>query len=317
MTPPEKETLKIPDATTWAMKTAQRLRHLQAGLAEEKPLTREEYLSKELLHLVNPLPPTLRRTYLDALAQYFPTWEMATVSFDQDGDAPRPQTIDELVNALLKMIPRLSPEQRDEVIDRFEQAGVVKLSPSPLAGEGLAAVQKVLQIRAESPVDGNRVGHVFATMLQTTLTLYQLVDEIWRKMAPASRVRLGMSFADFRTFLADALAGDKYATPEAVNGQTEKARHLIAAILSAADMTGSAFATYFEKNLSPTAIREEIRVKGKVGLLDNREARAWEHYALKVVHLNRASLERLIRKELVETAETLASQEPANAPPSS
>jgi hypothetical protein len=292
------------------MTTAQRLRYLQAGLAEEERTVREAHLSKELTHYLNPIPPALRRQYLDTLGEYFPTWEMATVSFSAGKDDSRPQTVDELVNALIGMIPRLSDKQRDEIIDRFEKAGVVKLTPSPLSGEGLATVQEALQMRPDTHVDAQRLGHLLAASVQLTLTLHQLADEIWRRMAPASRIQLDTTFAGLRKLLADSLSGEKHATPDAVKTHIEKTRQLIAALLSAADMTGHDFATYFTENLSPPAIREAVRTQGKTGLFDNREARAWECYASRTVHLTGPALERLIRKELAETTEKLARQTP-------
>src|SRR5262245_28283064 len=69
--------LAMSEDVEWASGLGSRLRLIQASFAEDDAATRQQYLSEEISRALKTVPPTKRRTFLQALAQRFPAWEGA------------------------------------------------------------------------------------------------------------------------------------------------------------------------------------------------------------------------------------------------
>lgn len=309
MTPPAPspppKSKKIPEPAAWAMSFAQRLRYLQAGMAEEPAETREKHLADELDQALLSLPVGQRQSYLDALAEYFPTWEMATVSFSAEKAAAHPQTIDELADGLVRLAPELSDEQRKALIARFAEAGLVQEKVRPIDGEGLAAVLERLRLPPDSQIDPQRLGRLFAALVDVTLSLDQLVWNVWRTVAPVSTLRRDSLQTDLRSALARSVVGEGEYSASLVQQQLERTRQLVAALLASTETAGRDFGAFFQANFSPSAIREYVRGNMKTGIFDNPDAKAWDLYVERSVHLTAAAIEREVKKQLAKAAEEL------------
>lgn len=304
-TPDPKKSIKIPVPAEWAMSFAQRMRYLQAGMAEEPAAEREKHLAGELNKALMQLPAGQRQAYLDALAEYFPTWEMATVSFSDEKAAPRPQTIDELADGLVRLAPKLSPEQRQSLVERFAAAGVVKEIIRPLDGDGRTAVLEKLRLPEDSVLDPDRLGRLFAALTDMVLSLDQLAWNVWRLLAPVSTLRRDSLQSSLRTALGRSLVGDDEFSATMVQQQTERTRQLVAALIAASEAAGKDFGIFFEQNFSPAAIREFVRGSGKSGIFDNPDAKAWACYVERSVHLSASGIEREVNKQFVKATEEL------------
>src|ERR1041385_7390670 len=110
----------LSEEALWASGLAARLRLIQANFADDPSSVRQGYLAEEIERALVPVSPTQRQTYLDALAEGFPSGEGARSAAhcdDKAGNAPL--TPEELVTRLLQLAPTLSPEARSALALRL------------------------------------------------------------------------------------------------------------------------------------------------------------------------------------------------------
>lgn len=293
-------------AGLWAEALARRLSYLQASLAEEMVEVREARLGEEISRALQPVSGNKRRAYLDALAERFPTWQMATVSFDSAGTAPTPQTPDELVTALCAVAPQLTPERRAAIAERLAKAGVVKETGRVIDGEALTEIQSRLKLNATDKIDPQRLGRLFALLADMAGVLDQLTWNVWRTIAPKSALRRDHMVPELRVLMRRSLVGESEVSSTQVYQQIEKTRQLLSALLASLDAVGRGFAHSYQTLYSPDAIREVVRGEGKPGLFDNPEARAWMRYTERTAQLTPGSIEADVREHLVRLTEELA-----------
>lgn len=302
-------TSSIPSDTQaglWAEAVAKRLSYLQASLAEETVEAREARLGEEISRALQPIAGNKRRGYLDALAERFPTWQMATVSFDAAGAAPSPQTPDELVTALCAVAPQLTPERRAAIADRLAKTGLVKETGRVIDGEALTEIQSRLKLNASDKIDPQRLGRLFALLADMASILDQLTWNVWRSIAPKSGLRRDHMVPELRVLMRRSLVGETESSSTQVYQQIEKTRQLLSALLASVDAVGRGFAHTYQTHYSPDAIREVVRAEGKPGLFGNPEARAWQRYTERTAQLTEGTIEADIREHLVRLTEELA-----------
>ncbi|MFT3784271.1 MAG: hypothetical protein QM790_19865 [Nibricoccus sp.] len=290
----------------WAEGLARRLSYLQTSLAEETVEAREARLGEEISRALQPISGNKRRAYLDALAERFPTWQMATVSFDSAGSAPTPQTPDELVTALCAVAPQLTPERRASIAERLAKVCVVKETGRVVDGVALTEIQKCLKLSPSENIDPQRLGRLFALLADMAAILDQLTWSVWRTIAPRSALRRDHMVPELRVLMKRSLAGESETSSTQVYQQIEKTRQLLSALLASLDAVGRGFAQSFQMHYSPEAIREVVRAEGKPGLFDNPDARAWQRYTERTAPLTVSSIETDIREHLVRLTEELA-----------
>ena len=297
-----------PDAQAglWAEELARRLTYLQASLAEETVETRETRLGEEIAKALQAVQGNKRREYLDALAERFPTWQMATVSFDSAGATPTPQTPDELVTALCAIAAQLTPERRSSISARLAKVGLVKETGRVIDGDALLEIQNRLKLAPGDNIDPQRLGRLFALLADMVSTLDQLGWNIWRTIAPRSGLRRDNMVPELRVLLRRSLIGESEASSTQVFLQIEKTRQLVSAMIASLDAVGRGFAQEFQLHYSPEAIRETVRAEGKPGLFDNPEARAWQRYTERTGQLSAAAIETEIREHLIRLTEEIA-----------
>jgi len=293
-------------AGLWAEGLARRLSYLQAALAEETTETRESRLATEISRALQAVPGDKRRSYLDALAERFPTWQMATVSFATASAAPTPQTPDEVVAALLGIAGQLTPERRAVIADQLAKVGLVKETSRVVDGEAFGEIQKRLRLSPGDIIDPQRLGRLFALLADLASTLDQLGWNVWKAVAPRSSLRRDPLVPELRVLLRRSLVGEAEASSTQVFQQIEKTRQLVSAMLASLDVVGRDFAQSFHAHYSPEAIKEAVRAEGKPGLFNNPDARAWQCYAERTTRLSASIIETEIREHLVRSTEELA-----------
>jgi len=302
-------TSSIPSDTQaglWAEALARRLSYMQASMAEETVESREARMGEEIARALQAIPGNKRRGYLDALADRFPTWQMATVSFDAAGATPTPQTPDELVTALCGVAPQLTPERRVAIAERMAKAGLVKETGRVVDGEALAEIQSRLKLNATDKIDPQRLGRLFALLADMASILDQLTWNVWRSIAPKSGLRRDHMVPELRVLMKRSLVGESESSSTQVYQQIEKTRQLLSALLASLDAVGRGFAHTYQLHYSPEAIREVVRGEGKPGLFDNPEARAWQRYTERTAQLTVGAIESDVREHLVRLTEELA-----------
>lgn len=305
MPSPPASSVASSEAVTWASSLGNRLKYLQSNLAEETPENRQGYIEEELRRALQAVPASKRGAYLDALAERFPTWELATVSVSAPS-AVAQQTPEEIVKSFLHLVPQLSVEQREVVKLQLAAQGMVISNNSPLEGDALTEVQAKLKLDAKEVIDPQRLGKLFALFADVTLTLDQLTWNVWRSAAPKSGIRRDSSQGDLRSLTRRSLTGDAEASAAQVQKQLESTRQLIAGLLAGLGPAGKNFARRYQQRYAPDAIREAVRAEGGAGgLFSSVEARCWKKYTDLAAEISAASIENDVQEAVVKYAEDL------------
>jgi len=286
----------------WAENFGRRLKFLHASAAAEPRESRQAGLETELRSALLELPAEQRAIHLEALAERFPSWELATTLTYA---APvNPPTSDEVVKAFFEHLPRLSAEQMKDIRQRLAAAGLAGAS-KPLEGEALAEVQTRLKLDPNEAIDAQRLGKLFAALTEVMLTLDQLVWNLWRTAAPKSASRRDPTRGDLRTLMRRSLVGDAEASAAQVQQQLEATRQLIAGLLASLGSAGRSFALRYQSRFSPEAIQTAVRADGGGGLFANAEVKCWKKYTELAAEITDDSIEDDIRDAVVKFAEDL------------
>lgn len=304
MQPAPASSASLPEPGDWAATLGNRLRYLQSNLGEETPESRQGYLEDELRRALQAVPASRRGAYLEALAERFPTWELATVTVQTPSSVTQ-ATPEETIKAFLQLVPQLSVERRAELSKELAGAGLVPVTGRPLEGEALADIVAKLKMGPDDPIDPVRLGKLFAGLADVAMTLDQLAWNLWKSAAPRSQVRRDTSQGDLRLQLRRALGGDPEVSAAQVQKTLESTRQLIAGLLAGLGPAGRNFARRFLQKHAPEAVREAVRAEGPSGLFANAEARCWKKYTDLSAELTEASIEADVQDAVVKYAEEL------------
>jgi hypothetical protein len=289
----------------WASSLGNRLKYLQANVAEETPENRQAYIEEELRRALQAIPASKRGLYLDALAERFPVWELATVAVSTPS-AITQQTPDEVIKAFLQLAPQISGEQREQLKQKLAALGLLASATAPIEGDALMDVQAKLKLGPNDPIDPQRLGKLFAVFAEVTLALDQLAWNVWRNVAPKSSVRRDTSQGDLRQLTRRSLMGDAEASAAQVQKQLEGTRQLIAGLLAGLGPAGKNFARRYQQRYAPDAIREVVRTEGGGGgLFANAEARYWKKYSDLAAEITESMIENDVQEAVVKYAEDL------------
>src|SRR5258706_12837970 len=137
--------------------TANRLRLVQSGFADEPEQVRKDYLSGEIQRAVGTLIPNERKPFLEELKQFFPTWD-AKVEVRTEKPAVVATPTDQkelkdpgfLVSRLAELAPHLNEQQKHAIIEKLRQVGL-----GPSAGGGVAG-EKGAAPRGEMPAGAKK-----------------------------------------------------------------------------------------------------------------------------------------------------------------
>lgn len=291
-------------AAVWAEGVARRLSFLQTSMAEESAEVRESKLSDEISKALQAVAENMRPLHLDALAERFPTWQMATVSFDRSKASP--QTADELTSALCALSAGLSQDHREAIAEQLYAAGLAKETGEGIDSATLSEIKSRLKVSLAEKIDTQRLGRLFASLAETACTLDQLTWNIWRSLAPRSNIRREQMMPELKTLIRRSLVGEEEVSSAQIGNQLEKTRQLIASLLASLDAVGHEFAESFQAQCSPESIRQMVRADGKAGIFDNSDARAWLRYSERFASYTASTIETNIREHLVRHAEELA-----------
>lgn len=305
MQPASSSSAALAEPQAWAVTLGNRLKYLQSNLADETPENRQSFIEEELRRALQTVPASKRGAYLDALAERFPTWELATVSTGTPTAVTR-QTPDETIKAFLDLLPQMSAEQRETVKQRLIAAGMVVPSNKPLEGDALTDVQAKLKLGPDDPIDSQRLGKLFAVLADVSITLDQLAWNVWRSAAPKSPLRRDSSQGDLRLQIRRSLSGDAEMSAAQVQKQLEATRQLIAGLMAGLGPAGKNFARRYQQRYSPDAIREAVKAEGGGGgMFTNAESKFWKKYTELANEITDATIENDVQEAVVKYAEDL------------
>lgn len=292
----------------WASGLGAQLKLIQASFAEDDPGTRQQYISDEIARALKTVSPSKRRTYLQALAHRFPSWEGAPAPKAKPTVELSPE---ELVARLVEAAPYLTIAQRRAMAEQLEQAGLVASRPVAGAAPAAAAaepipeeLQRKLGLDAAQSLSQVRVLRLIAVLIEFSVTLDQLAWNVWKQIAPKSIVRRdGGAESDFRRIAGPYLAGDDEVSTAQISQVVDKTRQLIAGLLAGMGSTGEAFARQFLGRISPGAIKEKADAES--GFFVGPEQKCWRKYLEVFNEINGPMVEKEIAEVLATQAEEL------------
>jgi hypothetical protein len=302
MPPPTTNDVALAEPAAWAASLVTQLKYLQTNLAEESPENRQVYLEEDLRRALQTVPAAKRGSYLYALVQKLPEWELAAVTVTAPAAIAR-QTPDEVVRSFLQLAPQLSGEQRENVKQKLAALGLIAASKQAIEGEALTGIRTRLKLDPEDAIDTQQVGKLFAVFAEAMLALDQLAWNVWRNAAPKSPIRRDTAQGDLRTVTRRSLTGDaeSAAAQVLVQKQVEAARQLIAGLLAGLGPAGKNFARRYQQRYTPDAVREVVRAEGG----GKGDAQCWKKHTELAAEITETVIEDDVQAAVVKYAEDL------------
>ena len=316
-------TAHLSDEALWAVGLGARLRMLQASFADDDAAARRDYIAEELEREIREIPASRRKAYLEALAERFPGWESATVPADELVPEAAPivdSSPESLVMQLTALAGTLSDADRREMADRLQEAGfalTVTLSAASQETDDIPAeLQKKLSLDPNQALDRKRAMRLVAVLIDLVVTMDQVAWNVWKNLAPNSRVRRDPGpTGDLRKVAGPFLVGDPEVSTAQVTQLLDKTRQLIAGLLAAVGATGEAFARQYLTRFSPQSIKEAA--DAEPGFFIGPEQRCWRKYTQLFNDVSGVTIENEIANAIVKYTEDLilgGGRPPSNGP---
>jgi hypothetical protein len=304
-------TAHLSDEALWAVGLGARLRMLQASFADDDAAARRDYIAEELEREIREIPASRRKAYLEALAERFPGWESATVPADEVVPEAAPivdSSPESLVMQLTALAGTLSDADRRELADRLQEAGfalTVTLSAAAQETDDIPAeLQKKLSLDPNQALDRKRAMRLVAVLIDLVVTMDQVAWNVWKNLAPNSRVRRDPGpTGDLRKVAGPFLVGDPEVSTAQVTQLLDKTRQLIAGLLAAVGATGEAFARQYLTRFSPQSIKEAA--DAEPGFFIGPEQRCWRKYTQLFNDVSGVTIENEIANAIVKYTEDL------------
>lgn len=283
----------------WSSGLGTRLRLLQAGFEEEGPELREQLMAEEVERTLETIPVPQRDACLERIAAEFPSEDVAAKLTPAPGIAPANRDVaSDLVERLLKILPDAS---EDEVAAISKRLANSRLHPATPA-DARFAIPEDLQNRIDKLVPNRKVqiDHVRALrmldlLVDLTLSLDQLVWQVWKSISPKGVIQPGTGrFGNFRKCIVPFLTGDPEISADQVEQVIASTRKLVSGLLAAMGTVGETYAAKFTGRLSPAAIKQ--MAEAEAGVFDGIEKKCWRKY----VQISSEFSASAIEKELLD-----------------
>jgi len=292
---------------------ANRLRLIQIDFADEAPEVRRGYLAEAVEGALAQVSPEQREAFLKELMARFPTWDPNVVVAAPRQEAPAQSRTDErelhdpsfLVSRLVDMAAQLTAEQRQAILRRLTEAGLVPPPHVALPEEPVRRLREVLGLRPDASLDTARLVVLLADLADFVCSLDPLVWRTWGKLAPRSKFQ---SIAALRLGLSRYVVSDSTVTDAQAQEELLKLRHLIAAVVVAVSQAGKIAATdvvmSFMAPLAPAKIQDLVRFeKGSIFVAE--EVKCWRKYKDLAGRLTDVAVEGAINEKIQRFVEEL------------
>lgn len=294
---------------TWrslAELTANRLRLIQADLADEPAESRRAHLNDEVKAALEKVPLAERNEFLDVVEERFPAWEGGrVVSGAGEGTMLSPTDMAEfndpafLVRQLAKTAESMSDEQRREAGERLAAAGISPGGTGEIAAESYARAKAAMQIPADEDADAGRMLESAALLAEQVVLLDTLVWKIWRTIAPESAHR---GRGTVGPTLASYVSGGGETGRGQVAEELERFRQLTAALLSSVGKVGETVYAMVGR-MSPHNVETLAKTEKKWN--ESVELAAWKKYKDMAGKLDQATVEADVMREVAKTVESM------------
>lgn len=266
-----------------ADRTANRLRLIQADLADEPAAARQEHLAEEVRSALGEVDPAERNAFLEAVEERFPGWEGGRVVTRGDGaggaGVAAPTDIAELndpaflVRQLVKNADKLTAEQKKAVGAQLAAAGIAPEGVGSIPVDAVERAKAALKIQAGGDADVGRMLDVLAAVAPQLLSLDALVWPTWRKMAPGSAIKRRQELA---AVLRSYAGGGSEVGREQVLEELGRFRQLTAALLASIAKAGE-LAYGQTAKMDPHAIESVARNEKKWN--ESLELACWRKFS--------------------------------------
>ena len=160
-----------------------RLRLMQADLADRPLVERQEILAAEVRRETHQLHPAQSRAVIDQLIREFPTW--ANESAATEPVAPTGPTEEEWNNpaaliAQLAVVTGKEPARRKQVLDLLKSRGLVAAT---LPEKSAAALGHALQLPAQMPIDPVRTVELVLVLMDFIRKQESFILGVWSTAA--------------------------------------------------------------------------------------------------------------------------------------
>ena len=290
----------------WAARTAGQLRLVQADCADVEAKERRMMIEEEISRALRGIVPEKRGGFLKALVERFPVGEGAPAAAakaePKQGGALTPE---EMVEELVALSRNLPKRQVQELGVRLQQAGF--LPPSQAAtvfDEPPEEFRQRFPLEPGQGVDLERLYKLTATLADFALGLDKIGWNLWKAIAPRSKVRKDTSIhGDLKALGGKYLSGDRETSLTQVNQVIDKLRQLVAGVLTAIGPAGRGFAKQYLARFSPEAIK--ALVSGESGLFVSAEQKCWRKYSELASEFSEDSVETELQESIARYAEDL------------
>ena len=286
--------------------TANRLRLIQADLADEPAESRRAHLDDEVRASLEKVPLAEQNEFLSLVEDRFPAWEGGrVVSGSTDGVLVSATDMAEfndpsfLLRQLMKAADSMTPEQKREAGERLASVGIAPAGVGEIPVEALARAKAALKIEPDADGDAGRVLETAAVMSEQVLLLDSLVWKIWRQIAPDSqhrnRVQLSSTLGSYVTGSGETGRGE-------VVESLERFRQLTAALISSIGKVGSTVFTQMSQ-LNPNAV--ETMAKNEKKWNESIELASWKKYRELAGKMDQATVENEVMRAVSRTVEEI------------
>lgn len=287
---------------------ANRLRLVQLDFADEAEDLRREQLAEEVERALTGVVPDQREEFLRRLGEMFPSWD-SNVAVTPPTAAPARSGVDErelknasfLVERLMELAPRLSPEEKGAAAARLAKAGLVMQTGG---GGGIpeTAAEKLRQrmhLSANQQLDSARVAELAVLLAELAVSLDQVVWNTWKTIAPRSDLRRS---GDLGRTMGRFAAGDEDTARGQVKTDLERVRQLTAALISSVGQSGRQFAQRHVYRFGVEAIRDAA---GPGTIMKPQAVKCWEKYVELAGSMDAVTLETELLQTIAKYAEDL------------
>ena len=306
------------DEVQWAVGLGARLRMVQASLSDDDPAARRDYLAEEVEREIREVPESRRKVYLEALASRFPQGESSGARPQAAPAAAVEESPEGLVSQLAALARSLPEDQRYALSGQLRNAGFaieVQVQGSGETDEIPVELQRKLGLDPKQTLDRKRAIRLMAGLIDLVVTMDQVAWNLWRNLAPESRVRRDPGpNGDFRKSAALFVVGDPEVNLAQMNDLLGKTRQLIAGVMAALGAAGKIFAAQHLTRFAPGAIEEEANKEP--GFFIGPEQKCWRKYKQVFGEINGAMIEQQFADIIVQYAEDLilGASRPAGGP---
>jgi hypothetical protein len=305
-------TAHLSDEAVWAAGVGTRLRMLQASFADDDAAARRDYLAEEIERNVREIPASRRKAHLEALAERFPEWGNASSVEEENVEAepapvagPSPAT---LAAQLVELAATLSEDEREDITNQLLSVGLAARVSSGAAPQETDEVppelQKKLALDPTQTLDRKRAIRLVAVLIDLVVTMDQVAWNVWKNLAPNSRVRRDPGpTGDLLKLAGPFIIGDPEVSTAQVTQLLDKTRQLIAGLLAAVGATGEAFARQYLTRFSPRSIKEAA--DAEPGFFIGPEQKCWRKYTELFNEVSGVTIENEIANAIVKYTEDL------------